>query len=139
MKKYGNPRPADLGGLFKNDQGVCIALLSGKADSAEAKLCTIYFGLQYASDDDFPDLWVEPYRKVAVNLILEGDPHFYLLRPLVMVCRILRARPWNCRLSYILHEGNSCADYLANRGHGNNDPTLLDSPLQVWVFSSLRI
>ncbi|KAK9282646.1 hypothetical protein L1049_010865 [Liquidambar formosana] len=128
---YGNPGPVGLGGLFRNDQGGWIMGYAFKvleADSIEAKMCSIRFGLQTPWDARILDMWVKSDYEVAVKLILQGDPHFHPLGLLIMDCRSLMARPWKCRLTHILREGNSCADFLANLGHNNSGSALLAHP-----------
>ncbi|KAK9284263.1 hypothetical protein L1049_023433 [Liquidambar formosana] len=72
----GNPRPAGMGGLFRNEQGSWImgyAFKMGHAHSLEAELCSIRMGLRIAWEHGITSLQVESDCEVVVNLILRGE------------------------------------------------------------------
>ncbi|KAK9265673.1 hypothetical protein L1049_001683 [Liquidambar formosana] len=95
----GNTGPAGMGGLFRNNQGGWImgyACKMGHAYSLEAKLCSMRMGLWIAWDQGITSLNVESDCEVTVNLILRGDHQFHRQGPIIMGCRELISRHWNC-------------------------------------------
>ncbi|KAK9266255.1 hypothetical protein L1049_000043 [Liquidambar formosana] len=136
----GAPSPSPfLAGCRRPSSPVSVAVSSsssrrsslpwGNAFSLEAEFCSIRMGLKIAWNHGITSLLVEFNYKVAVCLILTGDPQFHLYGPLILDCRDNFSRQWNCSIFNIPRERNSCADLIAKWSHSYNGPILLTDTL----------
>lgn len=88
----------------------------GRADSLRAELIGVREGLRLALEMHIPSLIVELDALVVIQLLEGVGAENFLLKPLVMDCRIMIRQFLRCRLKHTYREGNGVADALARKG-----------------------
>ncbi|XVE96968.1 hypothetical protein REPUB_Repub02eG0269900 [Reevesia pubescens] len=112
-----NTESIAAGGLCRNDQGdwLCgFTLKLGVGTILHAEIQAILTGLRLAWEKGFVRVIVETDSLLAVEKIhtpvLDRDP----LSRLILECKQLINRQWDCKLQHVFREANRSADILAN-------------------------
>lgn len=117
------PGSVGIGGLIYDYAGVWLCGFMGslgECTSLEAELRAILAGLQMAWSKSIPRIQIESDSQLAINLIC-GDDDDHPLAAIIHDCQSLMTRDWNCSIRHTLREGNSCADFLAERGEDQSE------------------
>lgn len=106
----GNPRPADFGGLVRNDMGGFIVGFSGSVgfyEILQAELLAIFHGLQISWERGFKQVVLYSDSMLALGLVRVSWSRFHLYVALLRSIQLLLQKPWQVVLNHILREGNA--------------------------------
>ena len=114
----GNPGPAGIGGVLRDDCRRWIIGFYGKIQnctSLEAELRAIHAGLKFIMEQGLNNIMLEADSEIAVKLLNQEESSNMPLRNLVEDCRALLAnQDWS--IEHTPREGNKVADKLTNLG-----------------------
>ncbi|KAF7812868.1 ribonuclease H [Senna tora] len=132
VERWGNPRPAGIGGLFRDSNGSWITGFSGAIEvnsNMVEELMAIRCGLSIGRDRGIVNLLVESDSLEAVNLISMGDSSFHSLGNILEDIRQLSSSFGKISFRHIFREANQSADFLAKLGlQGSVKLTLWEDP-----------
>jgi len=74
----------------------------------------MYLGLEMAWREHIPQLIVESYSKILIDMVTENCKFSGSVPILVQRIRKLLALDWRVKFRHTWREGNGCADWLAN-------------------------
>ena len=127
-----------MGRLFRNHLGTFLggfAANLGDVSVFEAEVTGLIVALEFAASHGWDRLWLESDSTAVVHAF--HNPYVILFR--------FRNQWHNCALlginsicSHAFHEGNYCADKLANFGHSVLGTVWLDSLPPVFVLDFFR-
>lgn len=123
---------AAYGGLLRNDKGQFVSGFHcklGSASAVQAELWGLVLGLRLARSLGISSLFVELDSKVVVTMVHARRTHCAHLQPVLEeALASIHSSNWSCSIKHIFWEANSCADMLANLGHGGGFQwTVLDT------------
>lgn len=105
------------GGLIRNDQGEWHSGFTTNEDAGDsllAELLAIKNGLLHAWDKGARDIICESNSADVISLLNLGvDRSFHVYRTLLQEISTIAARPWHLKFVHVMHETNTCADFLA--------------------------
>ncbi|KAL0297130.1 UNVERIFIED_CONTAM: hypothetical protein Sradi_6765100 [Sesamum radiatum] len=117
----GSTGLAGAGGIIRDARGHTIVAFQeflGLATNTFAEISAVAKGLEIAHNMGLNDIWVEMDSKVGLLLILKKNTgHWkiqHLLAKICYLCSLLRVS-----FSHIFREGNTVADYFANKAVGD--------------------
>lgn len=93
----------------------------GATTSVSAELWGLVLGLRLARSLGISSLLVELDSRVVVNMVQTRRTHCLHLQLLLEeAVDLVYHSDWECAVSHVFREANSCADVLAGLGYGGN-------------------
>jgi ribonuclease HI len=125
-----NPNNASAGGIFRNNEGICIGCFAqnlGITNAYNAELMAAILAMETALQKGFNHLWLETDSQLVCLALKSSSCVPWSLRNRWNNC-IAFVRNINFIFSHIYRERNSCADGMANIG--------LNLPMNLFVWYS---
>ncbi|KAI0527413.1 hypothetical protein KFK09_003013 [Dendrobium nobile] len=109
---------AGTGGIIRNFEGKVLSAFASPLNQCSvltAELSAVAEGIEKCINLGYSNVWIEVNSQSVVNILndkCQGNPYnFYLIRRIKLALSNI-----NYKISHVLHEANSCADWLANVG-----------------------